>query len=158
MFVSQGTCKILEFLLNSVFRITPESVVILKKCPESYYTGCVIRECLCWPQMPRTNQWQCASRASRGKAFLGEVSYTWRQFVLQNKRPSLSRNCWLMRFFLQQWQLKQWGHACQWNSPCDRPGESAVITRLHVLHTWNENTVEECIFNGYININKNLTW
>ena len=55
------------------------------------------------------------------------------QSTEQKSCPSLSRNCWFMRLPPHPLQLKQWGQACQWKSPWDSPGESAVMVRLHVL-------------------------
>lgn len=54
----------------------------------------------------------------------------------QNKNPSLSRNCLFIRFLPHPLQLKQCGQACQLNSPCDKPGESAVIVFPHVWQIW----------------------
>lgn len=71
------------------------------------------------------------------KAFFGAVKKVCLHSLLQNSLPSLSRNCWLIRFLPQQKQQKQWGQACQWYSPWERPGESAVIILLQVLHIWN---------------------
>lgn len=55
------------------------------------------------------------------------------QSTEQKSCPSLSKNCWLMRLLPHPLQLKQWGQACQWKSPCESPGESAVMVLLHVL-------------------------
>lgn len=55
------------------------------------------------------------------------------QSTEQKSCPSLSKNCWLMRLPPHPLQLKQWGQACQWKSPCESPGESAVMVLLHVL-------------------------
>lgn len=54
----------------------------------------------------------------------------------QNKNPSFNKNCLFIRFLPHPLQLKQCGQACQWNSPCDNPGESAVIVLPQVWQSW----------------------
>ena len=59
----------------------------------------------------------------------------------QNKKPSFNKNCLFIRFLPHPLQLKQCGQACQWNSPCDNPGESAVIVLPQVWQSWKRQKI-----------------